>query len=133
MVLLCGDLTEGVGTCWNARVTSYEDILDKPGPDGGGVPPSSDLTSWIVNGTAVRSSAMPLRELTEGKAALSEAWDQTALRCSGSGAPLEEASLKTYARCGLDQGLLAVPEGVTPGWSTYRPMSALCRLGTGKD
>lgn len=73
MVLLWGDLTEDVGTCWNARVTSYEDILDKPGPDGGGVPPSSDLTSWIVNGTAVRSSAIPSKEFTEGKAALSDA------------------------------------------------------------
>lgn len=54
-------------------MTSYEDILDKPGPDGGGVPPSSDLTSWIVNGTAVRSSAIPSKEFTEGKAALSDA------------------------------------------------------------
>ena len=103
MALLWGDLTEDVGTCWNARVTSYEDILNKPGPDGGGVPPSSDLTSWMVNGTAVRSSAIPSREFTEGKAALSDAWDQTAFRCSGSGTPLEGESLRGKALGDFDQ------------------------------
>ena len=61
----CDELDDGEGTCWNARVTSYEDILvHGPELDGGGVSPSSDLTSCSVKGTPVRSSAMPLSELT---------------------------------------------------------------------
>ena len=56
------------------------------GRDGGGVSPSSDLTSCRVNGRAVRSSAIPSKEFTGCNPALLEVWDQTALRCSGSGA-----------------------------------------------
>lgn len=58
---------------------------------GGGVSPSSDLTSWIVKGSAVRSSAMPSRELTGRSPALFGGCDQTALRCSGSGARAGES------------------------------------------
>lgn len=53
--------------------------------DGGGVSPSSDLTSCNVNGRAVKSSAIPSSELTACNPALSEVCDHTALRCSGSG------------------------------------------------
>lgn len=57
---LAEDEDEGVGTCWNARVTSCSDIRDGPWDVvGGGVSPSSDLTSCKVNGTEVRSSAIP--------------------------------------------------------------------------
>jgi hypothetical protein len=85
------ELDDDDGTCWKARVTSCNDIRDAAiEVDGGGVcpraSPSSDLTSCKVNGKAVRSSAMPSSEFTAGSLALSEAWDQTALRCSGSGA-----------------------------------------------
>ncbi len=59
----CDELDEGVGTCWKARVTSYAVILVQgPGPDGGGVVPSSDFTSCSEK--EGMSSAMPLRELT---------------------------------------------------------------------
>ena len=80
-------LDEGVGTCWNARVTSEEDILVQgPELEGGGVAPSSDLTSCKENGTPVRSSAISFNELTGCICALSGVCDQTAFRCSGSGA-----------------------------------------------
>lgn len=72
------------GTCWNARVTSESDIRD--GAVGGGVSPSSDFTSWRLNGTFVRSSAMPSSELTEGDGSFTSDFDHTILRCSGSGA-----------------------------------------------
>jgi len=72
------------GTCWNARVTSESDIRE--GAVGGGVSPSSDLTSWRLNGTFVRSSAMPSNELTEGNGSFPPDFDHTILRCSGSGA-----------------------------------------------
>ena len=80
------------GTCWNARVTSCRDIRDGAAElVGGGVSPSSDFTSCSVNGSPVRSSAMPSRELTGCTGSLSEACDQTALRCSGSGARAGES------------------------------------------
>ena len=72
------------GTCWNARVTSDSDIRE--GAIGGGVSPSSDLTSWRLNGTFVRSSAMPSNELTEGSGSFAPDFDHNILRCSGSGA-----------------------------------------------
>ena len=72
------------GTCWKARVTSESDIRE--GAVGGGVSPPSDLTSWRLNGTFVRSSAMPFNELTEGKGSFVSDFDHTILRCSGSGA-----------------------------------------------
>ena len=84
--VLCEELDDE-GTCWNARVTSCIDILDGgPEPDGGGVSPSSDFTSCNVNGTAVKSSAMPSREFTAGKAPWADVCDHTAFKCSGSGA-----------------------------------------------
>lgn len=59
------DAEDEDGTCWKARVTSYEDIRDGADePDGGGVSPSSDFTSCNVNGIAVKSSAIPSSELT---------------------------------------------------------------------
>lgn len=73
-----------VGTCWNARVTSESDIRE--GAVGGGVSPPSDLTSWRLNGTFVRSSAMPFSEFTDGNGSSPPDFDQTILRCSGSGA-----------------------------------------------
>ena len=80
------------GTCWNARVTSCRDIRDGAAAVvGGGVSPSSDFTSCRVNGSPVRSSAMPSSELTACTLALSEACDHTALRCSGSGARAGES------------------------------------------
>ena len=74
------------GTVWNALVTSDADIREggATGPGKGGVPPSSDFTSWIEKGTVERSSAMPFNELTVGRPSLSGVCDQTALRCSGS-------------------------------------------------
>jgi hypothetical protein len=71
------------GTCWNALVTSCKDMRE--GAVGGGVSPSSDLTSWIVNGTDERSSAIPSRELTAGTPGLSDVCDHTAFKSSGSG------------------------------------------------
>lgn len=87
LLLLVAEFDE-VGTCWNARVTSWSDILDGTFATevGGGVSPSSDLTSCNVNGRAVRSSAMPSREFTACTRVLSEGCDHTAFRCSGSGA-----------------------------------------------
>ena len=83
------------GTCWNARVTSESDIRE--GAVGGGVSPSSDFTSWRLNGTFVRSSAMPSNELTEGNGSFVPDLDHTILRCSGSGAR-EGDSFIRYAR-----------------------------------
>jgi hypothetical protein len=86
------ELEDDGGTCWNARVTSCSDIREGAvEPVGGGVSPSSDFTSCSVNGNAVKSSAMPSKELTACTLALSEACDQTALRCSGSGARAGES------------------------------------------
>lgn len=74
------------GTCWKARVTSWRDMReDAIVVVGGGVPPSSDLTSCKVNGMAVKSSAIPSREFTACNPALLEVCDHTAFRCSGSG------------------------------------------------
>lgn len=72
------------GTCWKARVTSESDIRE--GAVGGGVSPSSDFTSCRVNGTVVKSSAIPSRELTDGISSLFSDFDHTIFRCSGSGA-----------------------------------------------
>lgn len=74
VLLLLVAVFDDVGTCWNARVTSWSDILDGTfaADVGGGVSPSSDLTSCNVNGRAVRSSAMPSREFTACTRALSE-------------------------------------------------------------
>ena len=83
------------GTCWNARVTSESDIRE--GAVGGGVSPSSDLTSWRLNGTFVRSSAIFFNEFTDGSAGSSPDFDHTILRCSGSGAR-EGDSFTRYAR-----------------------------------
>ena len=83
------------GTCWNARVTSESDIRE--GAVGGGVSPSSDLTSWRLNGTFVRSSTMPSNELTEGNGSFPPDFDHTILRCSGSGAR-EGDSFTWYVR-----------------------------------
>lgn len=91
---------EDAGTCWKALVTSLSDILNVPvGGGSGGVPPS-DLTSCIVKGCkAVKSSAIPSREFDAEMSALSDACDQTAFKCSGSGAraaePLERIALDT--------------------------------------
>lgn len=61
------------------------DILDASAfACGRGVRISSSFASCMVSGTVGRSSAMPCNEFTEGSALL-EVWDQTALRCSGSG------------------------------------------------
>ena len=91
------DEDDDAGTCWKARVTSYADILDHgPGAAGGGVAPSSDLTSCIEKGTVVRSSAIPFNEFTGWFCALSNGDDHTAFRCSGSGA-LEGDSLSLNA------------------------------------
>lgn len=70
---------------------------------GGGVSPSSDFTSWIVNGSAVRSSAIPSSELIPCSPALFEVWDHTALKCSGSG-PLAGDSFNGIFREDLAQG-----------------------------
>lgn len=72
------------GTCWNVRLTSEADM--RKGAVGGGVSPSSDLTSWRLNGTFVRSSAMAFSEFTEGDGSSPPDFDHTILRCSGSGA-----------------------------------------------
>ena len=61
-------------------------LVHGPELEGGGVAPSSDLTSCIEKGTPERSSAIPFREFTGWICALSEGCDQSALRCSGSGA-----------------------------------------------
>lgn len=60
---------EDVGTFWKAFVTSWRDMRDVAGGRaGGGVSPSSDLTSCIENG--IRSSAIPSSELTGFKSDL---------------------------------------------------------------
>lgn len=83
------------GTCWKARVTSCSDIRDGPlDVIAGGVSPSSDLTSCRVNGTEVRSSAIPSREFTTGSSAFVEVCDQRSLRCSGSGGRAGESFIE---------------------------------------
>ena len=68
------ELGDEEGTCWKARVTSCSDIREGTvDVDGGGVSPSSDLTSCNVNGIAVKSSAIPSREFTAGSLDLSGA------------------------------------------------------------
>lgn len=67
-------------------MTSWRDIRDgAEGIEGGGVSPSSDLTSCKVKGKAVKSSAIPSSEFTVCNPALLEVCDHTAFKCSGSG------------------------------------------------
>lgn len=75
---------DGVGTCWNARLTSWMDMREGTDEDAvaGGVSPSSDFTSFKVKGSPVKSSPMLSREFTDG---LLLVCDQTAFKCSGSG------------------------------------------------
>jgi hypothetical protein len=110
------------GTCWNARVTSESDIRE--GAVGGGVSPSSDLTSWRLNGTFVRSSAIPSNELTEGNASFAPDFDHTILRCSGSGAR-EGDSFIRYMRGDFVQVPLACCCGGVIGavWGYRRAVS----------
>lgn len=69
--------------------------------------PSSDFTSWRVNGKEVKSSAMPSRELTGRNSALSDGpgCDHRAFRCSGTGS-LDVDSRKggTLKEGDFDQG-----------------------------
>lgn len=108
VLLLLVAAFDEVGTCWNARVTSWSDILDGTfaAEVGGGVSPSSDLTSCNVNGRAVRSSAMPSREFTACTRALSEGCDQTAFRCSGSGALAGDSLADEKLKGDFVQGVL---------------------------
>lgn len=108
VLLLLVAVFDDVGTCWNARVTSWSDILDGTfaADVGGGVSPSSDLTSCNVNGRAVRSSAMPSREFTACTKALSEGCDQTAFRCSGSGALAGDSLADEKLKGDFVQGVL---------------------------
>lgn len=108
VLLLLVAVFDDVGTCWNARVTSWSDILDGTfaADVGGGVSPSSDLTSCNVNGRAVRSSAMPSREFTACTRALSEGCDQTAFRCSGSGALAGDSLADEKLKGDFVQGVL---------------------------
>jgi hypothetical protein len=90
-------------------VTSESDIRE--GTVGGGVSPSSDFTSWRLNGTFVRSSAIPFNELTEGNGSFVPDFDHTILRCSGSGAR-EDNSFIRYVRGDFVQVPLACCGGV---------------------
>lgn len=108
VLLLLVAAFDEVGTCWNARVTSWSDILDGTfaAEVGGGVSPSSDLTSCNVNGRAVRSSAMPSREFIACTRALSEGCDQTAFKCSGSGALAGDSLADEKLKGDFVQGVL---------------------------
>jgi hypothetical protein len=126
VLLLLVAAFDDVGTCWNARVTSWSDILDGTfaADVGGGVSPSSDLTSCNVNGRAVRSSAMPSREFTACTRALSEGCDQTAFRCSGSGALAGDSLADEKLKGDFVQGVLYDADpGVMRFLSTYIPVS----------
>jgi hypothetical protein len=101
-------------------VTSESDIRE--GAVGGGVSPSSDLTSWRLNGTFVRSSAMPFNELTEGNGSFVPDFDHTILRCSGSGAR-EGNSFIRYVRGDFVQVPLACGCGGVIGTVSGCPMS----------
>jgi hypothetical protein len=72
---------------------------------GGGVLPSSDLTSCSVKGIAVRSSAMFFREFPDGASALSAVCIQTALTRSESGASFDGEPNTENARGDLPQGV----------------------------
>ena len=86
LLVLDGLMVGGAcGTIWKAFVTSEADILNGPEDAGGGVPPSSDLTSCNENGSVVRSSAMAFNELIVGTPSLFDVCDQTAFSTSGSG------------------------------------------------
>jgi hypothetical protein len=125
LLLLVVEFDEG-GTCWNARVTSWSDILDGTfaAEVGGGVSPSSDLTSCSVNGRAVRSSAMPSREFTACTKALSEGCDHTAFRCSGSGALAGDSFAEEKLKGDFVHGVLYDADpGVMRFLSTYTPLS----------
>lgn len=99
-------------------MTSESDIRE--GAVGGGVSPSSDLTSWRLNDTFVRSSAMPSNELTEGNGSFAPDFDHTILRCSGSGAR-EGDSFTLYVRGDFVQVPFACCSGGVIGFvSGYR-------------
>ena len=91
-----------------------DDEVDDGG--GGGVPPS-DLTSWIVKGTAPRSSPIFANELTDGVSDLSEVDDQTAFSSSGSG-PRDGESLVCKAFGDLGQGKLFERTGLDTAGSS---------------
>lgn len=98
------DAGDDVGTCWKALVTSWMDIRDgAEGKEGEGVVPSPDFTSGNTKGKGVRSSAMPSNELTVFMSLLLGGWDQTAFKCSGSGARDGE-SLTGKVSVDLDHG-----------------------------
>jgi len=91
----------GGGTCWNARVTSCKDIREGPEPlatVGGGVSPSSDLTSCNMNGTDGKSSAMPSSEFTTGTSAFSDVCDHNNFSCSGSGCRTGDSFTKLFVQ-----------------------------------
>ena len=50
----------------------------------------------MVNGKAVKSSAIPSKEFTAGAGSLPAACDQTALRCSGSGALAGDSFMEKF-------------------------------------
>ena len=103
----CGDALRvvepagGGGTCWNARVTSCKDIREGPEPFdtvGGGVSPSSDLTSGNMNGTDGKSSVIPSSEFTPGTSAFSDVCDHNNLSCSGSGCRTGDSFTKLFVQ-----------------------------------
>jgi hypothetical protein len=82
-------------------VTSCKDIREGPGPFelvGGGVSPSSDLTSCNMNDTDGKSSAIPSREFTPGTLAFSDVCDHNSLSCSGSGFRTGESFTRPFVQ-----------------------------------
>ena len=82
-------------------MTSCSDIREGPGPFelvGGGVSPSSDLTSCNMNGTDGKSSAIPSREFTPGTSAFSDVCDHNNLSCSGSGCRIGESLMRPFVQ-----------------------------------
>lgn len=73
------------GTSWKLRATSCWDILDGGFEFGGGVSPSSDLTSGTTKGTGTRSSPIFSNELIDGASLALGSCDHKAFRCSGLG------------------------------------------------
>ena len=111
-----GGAGDGVGTCWNARVTSCSDIRGCGAAGalaivGGGVSPSSDLTSCSVKlTTGMSMSAIPLSELTAGTSDFSGGCCHKSLRCSGSGARTGDSLTEKFFGQ-VDDG------GVSGAWS----------------
>ena len=89
------DVDDETGTCWNALVTSWRDIRDGAEGSGGGVAPSSDLTSCNEKGIDDKSSAIPSKEFVALIPDLVLPCDHKALSFSGSGLregdPLEKS------------------------------------------